>query len=327
MSLKQLLKAPANVELEAVEAGPRPRFRMSHSSNDLLHRCEKKYQLACCMPTSDEDRIGMYADLPFGRAVGAGFQDYIKSGDLDHALFITLLEYTPLVEDADTKQNRKFLERAFMAVESLAVKWDKTDYELLYIDDRPAIELGFKIILNDYGDYFCGFADVCIWNRKKEQAGVLEIKTTGMNRDELAPLYKYSPQALGYSTMLDAVLKDQPNNFETVYAVSHLHRGEIWPESKMLPYQKTRLDRLNWGMTLMMDLNKAIFCYDNNFWPQRWQECLAYNRVCQYFETCNMSSWNQEQDDLAQEFGMPYNAGTDWEFTYTLAEVLEAATQ
>ena len=327
MSLKDLLKAPANVELEPPpEGGSRPRFRMSHSSNDLLHRCERKFQLSCCMPQADEDRIGMYADLPFGRAVGAGFQEYIKTGDLDKALFITLLEYTPLVEDPETKQNRKFLERAFLAVESLAIKWDECNYELLYIGDRPAIELGFKIILNDYGDYFCGFADVGVRNLDKEQAGIVEIKTTGMNREDITPLYKYSPQALGYSIMLDTILKQEDNNFETIYCVSHLHRGEVWPESRIIPFQKTKLDRLNWMMALMMDLEKAIWCYENNFWPQRWQECLAYNRVCQYFDTCNMSSWNQEQIDLDQEFGMPYNAGTDWEFEFTLAEVYEAAT-
>jgi len=76
---------------------------------------------------------------------------------------------------------------------------------------------------------------------------------------------------------------------------------------------------------LTMDLNKAIWCYENNFWSQRWQECLAYNRVCQYFDTCNMASWNQEQEDLKEEFGMPYNEGTDWEFEFTLSQVYEAA--
>lgn len=328
VSLKDRLKPNLAVELEP-HPDPevkRPRFRMSHSSNDLLHRCERKYQLSCCMPQSDTEKIGMYADLPFGRAVGAGFQRYIETGDLDQALFTTLLEYEPLVEDPDTKQNRKFLERAFMSVESLSNKWDELDYELLYLNGKPAIELGFKIVLNSHGDYFCGFADVCIRNKTKGQAGVLEVKTTGMNRDDLTPLYKYSPQALGYSTMLDTVINDGNPNFETVYAISHLKRGEVWPESRILPFQKTRLDRLNWGMLLMMDLNKAIFCWENNFWPQRWQECIAYNRICQYFETCNMSSWNQDQDDLAEEFGMPYNSGTEWEYEFTLAEVLEAAT-
>jgi hypothetical protein len=327
MSLLDTLKGKTEsvIDLEpGPEPGSRPRFRMSHSSNDLLHRCERKYQLACCMP-GDEDRIGMYADLPFGAAVGTGFQTYVKTSDLDQALFATLLAYHPLVEDDTSKQNRKFLERAFLAVESLALKWDECPYELLYIGERPAIEMGFKIILNDYGDYFCGFMDIGVWNRVKAQAGVVEVKTTGINREDITPLYKYSPQALGYSCMLDTALPSQANNFETIYAVSHLHRGEIWPESRIIPFQKTKLDRLNWIMMLTMDLNKAIWCYENNFWPQRWQECLAYNRVCQYFDTCNMASWNQEQEDLKEEFGMPYNEGTDWEFEFTLSQVYEAA--
>lgn len=325
-SLRDKLRTSAiTIDLEEPpKPGGRPRFRMSHSSNDLLHRCERKYQLSCCQ--DEETKPGLYADLPFGRAVGAGFQDYIKTGDLGHALFITLLEYEPLVEDPDTKQNRKFLERAFLAVESLSIKWDETNYDLLYMQGRPAIELGFKIILNDYGDYFCGFADVGVWNKDKNQAGIVEVKTTGLNRDDLTPLYRYSPQALGYSIMLDTALATQASNFETIYCVSHLHRGEIWPESKVIPFQKTRLDRLNWMMMLIMDLNKAISCYENNFWPQRWQECLAYNRVCQYFDTCNMTTWNQQQIDAGEEFGMPYNAGTDWEFVFTAQEVFEAIT-
>ncbi len=323
-SLSELFKNRATVVDLEPQPGGRPRFRMSHSSNDLLHRCERKYQLSCCIPQSDEDKIGAYADLPFGRAVGAGFQDYIKTGDLDHALFITLLEYTPLVEDPDTKYNRKFLERSFMAVESLANAWNNTAYSLLDLDGRPALELGFKIILNDYGDYFCGFADVGVWNSNKEQAGIVEIKTTGLQRNDIDPLYKYSPQALGYSTMLDAIKPDAPNNFETIYCVSHLHRGEMWPESRIFSYQKSKLDRLNWMMTLVMDLNKAIWCYENNFWPQRWQECLAYNRVCQFFETCNMTSWNQEQIDAGKEFGMAYNADKDWEFVFTLDDIFRS---
>lgn len=323
-SLKDKLRTSTVVDLEPTE-GPRPRFRMSHSSNDLLHRCERKYQLSCCMP--QEDRVGMYADLPFGTAVGTGFQEYVRTKDLDKALFATLLAYHPMVEDSDTKQNRKFLERAFMAVESLALKWDEQPYELLYLGERPAIELGYKVILNDYGDYFCGFQDIGVTNLVKDCPAVIEVKTTGMNREDLAPLYKYSPQALGYSCMLDTALPSQANNFETIYVVSHLHRGEIWPEARIIPFQKTRLDRMNWIMTIMMDLNKAIWCYENNFWPQRWQECLAYNRQCQYFETCNMSSWNQDQEDMGGEFGMPYNAGTEWEFEFTLDDVYRAATK
>jgi hypothetical protein len=328
-SLKDKLLTNTVIDLEPPpEPGRRPIFRMSHSSNDLLARCERKYQLSCCIPQSEEEKVGAYADLPFGKAVGTGFQKYVETKDLDAALFATLLAYHPLVEDADTKQNRKFLERAFLAVESLSIKWDESGYELLYLGDpfaenpRPVIELGFKILLNDYGDYFCGFADIGMWNPSKGQPGIIEVKTTGLNRDDLSPIYKYSPQALGYSTVLDTILP-YGENFETIYFVSHLHRGEVWPESRILPYQKTRLDRLNWMMVLITDLNKAIACYENNFWPQRWQECLAYNRVCQYFETCNMASWNEEQIDMGEEFGMPYNEGTDWEFVFTLKELFD----
>ena len=305
--------------------GERPRFRLSHSALDIYTRCERKYQLICWIP-QDPEIAQENVDLVFGKAVGAGFQKYMETGDLDVALFTTLLAYHPFVEHPDTKQNRKYLERAFFAVEALSNKWDTLPYELMYFKGKPAIEVTFKVILNDYGDYYCGHMDAAAWNNHTNLPAVIEVKTTGLNREDLDPLYKYSPQALGYSMILDVIKDDLPNNFETVYTVAHLIRGNEWPDVKVLPFHKTKLDRLNWIMSVIGDLNTMIKCWENNFWPQRFQECLAYNRPCQYIDTCNLASWNEAQETTPEEFGLSYNADKDWQFEFTLDEVFEKAT-
>ena len=75
-----------------------------------------------------------------------------------------------------------------------------------------------------------------------------------------------------------------------------------------------------------MDLNQLIQCWEQNFWPQRFQECLAFNRPCQYLNTCNMSSWNEEQEALGGEFGLHYNAGKDWEFEFHIKDLFGVLT-
>ena len=69
-----------------------------------------------------------------------------------------------------------------------------------------------------------------------------------------------------------------------------------------------------------------IKCWENNFWPQRFQECLAYNRACQYIDTCNLASWNEAQEETPEEFGLDYNADKEWQFNFNLDEVYEKAT-
>lgn len=313
------------VHMEPNPDGARPRFRLSHSTNDILKRCERKFQLMCLIPSLGEDQAGMYADLPFGTSVGTGIQEYIRTGDLDKAFFAGFMAYSPVVEDDPKKYSRKYIERAMFCIEAMANKWDTLPYRLLEFNGQPAIEVSFKIVLNEHGDYYCGHMDAAIWNEEKDLPGVIEIKTTGMSREDLSPLYKFSPQATGYSSILDVIMQQETNNFESTYFVAHLIRGSEWPDIKVLPYQKTRLDRMNWMMTVIMDLKHAIDCYENNFWPQRFQECLAYNRPCQYLETCNLSSWNDEQEAIGNEFGMSYNAKTDWQFEFNLKDIFEHA--
>lgn len=326
--LARLVPKPDMTGLTAIaEPGPgnRPRFRLSHSALDIYNRCERKYQLICWMP-QDPEIAAQNVDLSFGKAVGSGFQKYMITGDLDAAIFETFMAYHPFIEHDSTKQNRKYLERAVFAVEALANKWDQLPYKLLYFNGKPAVEVTFKLILNDYGDYYCGHMDAAVMNEEINLPGVIEVKTTGLSRDDLTPLYKFSPQALGYSMILDVIKDDLPNNFETVYTVAHLIRGTEWPDVKILPFTKTKLDRLNWMMSLIGDLNRMIENWENNFWPQRFQECLSYNRACQYMETCNLASWNEAQAETPEEFGLDYNAGKDWEFEFTLDEVYRKAT-
>jgi len=77
------------------------------------------------------------------------------------------------------------------------------NYELVYVDGKPAVELGFRVFcLNEFK--VRGFIDLVLRDKRDGKLLVFELKTTRFTNVHPA-MYKNSGQALGYSLILDYV--------------------------------------------------------------------------------------------------------------------------
>ena len=96
---------------------PQARVRLSHSTFELLHGCERKFQKTKLL-VNERARDESPATI-FGKSIGAAWQYYFLlrsvgrsvKDSLDSSLYIAWLEYFPVLED-----DKRFQERAAMVM-------------------------------------------------------------------------------------------------------------------------------------------------------------------------------------------------------------------
>lgn len=274
-------------------------IRLSHSSLETLLTCERKFQLDKLLIT-DVQRDETEHTV-FGRAFGAGIAAYMVTQDSDMALYQAWLSYWPELESEKKSQTRCFaaLMSAFIELDTLLM-----DYEVVSFNDKPAVELSFRLKINERY-YFVGHIDIVVKNKYSGMHYVFECKTTGMNLLDLAPLYKNSGQALGYSIALDKITGEKQASYGVIYFVAQM--GKHYKANiHVLPYEKTLTDRLNWFLTLGMDVKRLEQMEELNVYPKRGGSCLNYMRPCKYFGICNLHGLDvpkiQEDDPIEYDF-------------------------
>ena len=102
--------------------------RLSHSTLEILHRCERLYQLKRLLrnadPMAEADEGSEH--LFFGKAFGAGIQSYLLHQDPQRALYDAWLEYFPQIESEKKNQPRlqALLAKAFIQLDSLLMEYE-----------------------------------------------------------------------------------------------------------------------------------------------------------------------------------------------------------
>ena len=189
-------------------------IRLSHSTLQTLHTCDRKFQLDKLLVTEIErDETEHTA---FGKAFGAGIATYLVTQDAKRALFEAWLAYVPEIET-----DKKSIARCIAALEVAFPRLDTIlmDYEVVTFENKPAVELSFRLnITKKY--YFVGYIDAVLKNRYTGQHVVFECKSTGLQLLDLSPLYQNSGQALGYSIALDRIVGKKLANYGVLYFVT-----------------------------------------------------------------------------------------------------------
>jgi len=258
-------------------------IRLSHSTFNLLNDCERKFQLEKLL-VNDTERDET-EHTAFGKGFGAGVATYLTTQDRDRSIFEAWLAYMPELET-----DKKSISRCVAAMEAAFPHLDTIlmDYEVVSFDDRPAVELSFRLDINE-NYYFVGYIDTVLRNRYSGQHVVFECKHTGMQLHDLSPLYKNSGQALGYSITLDKITGKELSSYGVLYFVAQLGK-DFTPQIHAFNWTKTLLDRLNWFITLGMDVKHLEEMARLNIYPKRGESCLKYNRPCKYFGVCDLHS-------------------------------------
>jgi hypothetical protein len=255
----------------------------SYSKLGNLHACPRKYKLLQLDAISAQERVPNI-DFATGHAVGAGFQEYFATRDLDKALWQCFLSWNADLLTEPAPRKKKCYPLAHLAVEQAAHFLDNSeleDYEIAILPSgRPAVEVSFAIDCEN-GFIHRGHIDLIARNKVTGKIAVLEVKTSGFKGINAA-LYYNSEQALGYSVVVDALFPGL-GEFEVYYIIYSIP-DEAW---NILPITKPISAKAEFLSTLLLD-HATISTYNKlNFFPKRGSACYAFARPCQYLMQCN----------------------------------------
>jgi len=285
------------------------RIRLSHSTLEILHTCERKFQLERLLVGAPEKRD--YPATVLGNAFGVGVATYLLTQDIDQAIYETYMRYFPIEEDGKRTE-----EIAMNLVMNAIPHLDNIlqDYEVATFNGKPAVELSFSLVI-DEKFYYVGYMDIILRNRWTGRYAVMENKTTALNLHDISPMYMNSGQALGYSIVLDKIAGEDQSDYEVLYHVGKLGSGNgFQPIIHTLPFHKTLSDRLNWFISLKMDVEHIESMLSLNIFPMRGSSCLQYMRPCPQFGTCNLHRLDEYLPPIVDE--------VVYDFEYNLDDVI-----
>lgn len=321
--LDEIIEEPVNVYpwKELYPALDRRPLRLSHSTLGLLNSCERKFQLLKLkdIQSTIEDREIVFdskynnVNLDYGTAFGLGIQEFIITGDIEQAIWKSMLAYNYADERAN--KNAIGIVAALLAFKD---QWNADEWEIAVYNDKPAAELSFKIILDQKTqDYYCGYIDLVLINKVYNTVVVVEIKTTGSKLPDIRPLYQNSGQGLGYSLVLTPILKEhgQVGTWQVLYLVNQLKNQNILPTIHLLPFEKSTKDRLEWLLDLKMDHERIMRNLEIDHWPKRGNSCLAFNRACPLFGICGLEAIDSKEAMIPKE--------EEWDFVFTLEQLIQ----
>ena len=278
------------VELAEGETDPRLKL-LSHSSRTTLHKCPRKYQLyrlgSDKVLMADIAELNQGVTFAYGSAVGVGMQSTLEGKSEDRIILDTFLEWDVDLLDENPKQKKSFW-LALFAVQkfmSLREKGFLDEYELVYYEGKPAVELSFQINLPN-GYKYRGFLDAALRHKETGEVMVLEAKTCSGTANSAA--YKNSGQALGYSVVLD-ILFPELSSYSVLYLVYETKSYEYVE----LPFKKSLLQRALWLQELLID-SQMISMYESyKTYPMHGESCFDFFRDCEYLGLCTLSTENQ----------------------------------
>jgi len=274
--------------LSPAEGEPDPRLQLlSHSSRTLLHKCPRKYQLyRLSSIDSEEEDLEQGVTFAYGTTVGVAVQSILEEKTEDQVVLDMFLAWDVDLLDSNPRQKKSFWEAMFAAQKFVQLRADGylDEYELVYYEGKPAVELSFKVLLPD-GYSYRGFVDAVLRHKTTGAIVVLECKTSSGQPNPAH--YKNSGQAIGYSVVLD-ILFPSLSSYTVVYLVYYTKARDY----KEFHFEKSLLQRALWLQDLLID-SKHIEVYEAfGSYPMHGESCFDFFRPCDYLGLCTLSTEN-----------------------------------
>lgn len=288
-------------------------YRLSDSTLSTFYSCEKKFQLTRLCVVDAEQREQSAAAIR-GGAFGVGVQTYLLTGDINLAIFRTWLAYWPMVEDRPYVSCSRTINNLIVVKPHLDKLLER--YEVAYFNDKPAIELSFR--LNKAGSkwHFVGYIDVVMWDRYEKMYVVFELKTTGYKLHDLEPVYKNQAQALAYSIIIDKVAGSEQSRYGVVYLVVRDKGKDPVPDVYTFNFAKTLTDRLKWFVAYGLDVQRLEQLEELDLWPMRGKSCVSFNRPCHLYGNCQMESLTHQKRPIPE-------IEETYDFVFDLDEIVD----
>ena len=275
------------IQLGEGDIDPRVKL-LSHSSRSLLNKCARKYQLYRLSSEQQEgDPIKTAESLvtfAYGKAVGVGVQSTLEDKTEDQILMDVFLEWDTDLLAETPRQKKSFWLAVFATQKFMDMRFGGylEDYELVYYDGKPAVELAFQITLPE-GYKYRGFVDAVLRHKKTGEIVVLECKTSSGTAQSAQ--YKNSGQALGYSVVLD-ILFPKLSSYSVLYFVYE----SVSMSYKELVFPKSLLQRALWLQELLID-TQIINLYESyGTYPMQGGSCFDFFKPCEYLGLCTLTT-------------------------------------
>lgn len=288
LELIPIMQSPAIV-LEENEIDPRLKL-LSHSSRTTLHKCPRKYQLyrLSSQETKLEETKQANQDITFayGTAVGTGVQSVLEDKSEEQIVLDTFLSWDTDLLIENQRQKKSFWLALFAVQKFMALREGGflEDYELVYYEGKPAVELSFQVNLPN-GFAYRGFVDAVLKHKQTGEVMVLECKTSSGTAN--SSMYKNSGQALGYSVVLD-ILFPELSSYLVLYLVYETKSYEYVE----LPFNKSLLQRALWLQELLIDTQQIELYESYKTYPMHGEACFDFFRDCEYLSLCTLSTPN-----------------------------------
>ncbi len=270
--------------------------QLSYSSLLNLHACPRKWQLDRLQaPREESEDISSSVTFAYGHSVGQGIQSVMEGKSESQVLMDMFLIWEANLLAENPKQNKSFWESVIAVQKFMAMREQGylSEWELVYIDGKPACELSFLIHLPD-GFKLRGFVDAVLKNILTGEIMVLELKTTSSYSINAAT-YKNSAQAIGYSIVLDNLFPDI-SSYEVLYLIYKSKSREY----EQLPFTKSYFQRALWIRELLLDIEVIKMYEEAGIYPMRGESCYHFFRECEYIYTCMLGT-DKLTDPLTQE--------------------------
>ena len=275
-------------DLPIIYEGIDPRLKLlSHSSRTTLHKCPRKFQLyRLNSKDSGVESIEQGVTFAYGHAVGVGVQSTLENKAETQIFIDTFLAWDTDLLDSNPKQKKSFWEVMFSIQKLLSMRESGylNEYELVYYENKPAVELSFQIILPN-GFKYRGFVDAVLRHKETGAIVVLECKTS--SGQPSSAQYKNSGQALGYSIVLD-ILFPTLSSYTVLYLVYHTKTREYIE----LPFEKSLLQRALWLQELLIDSMHIELYEELGTYPMHGENCNDFFKPCEYLGLCTLSTEN-----------------------------------
>lgn len=273
---------------------------LSFSKLAILKDCPRKFSLS---ELESQREFSPTAHTAFGHSFGAGVQLYLQYASQDsspegiqkakHVSLCAVLAYWDTYDINDSDQAG--IKTIWQAVQAMRVFWIEAEeilakykvHSFILPDgtSKPAVELLFYVNITEKYSYQ-GHIDLVLEDLETGALCVVEIKTRSNSADRSD--YANSSQTMGYCVALQAYYNNTDILVEqrTLYIVYNAKDMTI----QLFEFHRNLDVGMEWISSLMLDIAILELYDEHGFYPKNGANCKKFNRQCEYFGTCDLSS-------------------------------------
>lgn len=276
---------------------------ISYSSLGSFGSCPMRFILSKCS-NFEVPRRSSAASL-IGTAIHEAFQFYLITRSFDGAIKVLMLKY-PIKLKKAMQGNYHFL-TAYRILRELVNWFEQGTYDLLYINEKPAIEFkvdttyliqhtnkpsGSREVELDEVNYI-GFIDAIFIDRSTGEIVVCDIKTSSTTSSEEEEISKYalSPQTVEYVTnILNLLGFDQQeaasliSSIKVLYLICRFKGTEYAINPLFLSKTPECVDNLMNGLRQVVRLIESNGLSTAAYYKSG--NCVTYGNRCPFFAWC-----------------------------------------